>query len=45
MSMKAVKEKKRKKQAGKAQRAWNRSNDHVRDVMHSVAFLLSLIHI
>ena len=39
MSMKAVKEKKRKKQAGKAQRAWNRSNDHVRDVMHSVAFL------
>ena len=45
--MRAVKEKKRKKseapkeprRAGRARRAWDRSNDHIRDVMHSVAFL------
>ena len=43
MSTKAAKEKKvrQKKQpkAGKARRAWDRSNDRVRDVLHSVAFL------
>ena len=48
MSMKAVKEKKIKQprqkppkaeKAGKVRKAWNRSNDHVRDLMHSVAFL------
>ena len=46
--MKAVKEKKikqsrpeppGKEKAGKARKAWNRGNDHVRDLMHSVAFL------
>ena len=48
MSMKAVKEKKIKQprqkppkaeKAGKVRKVWNRSNDHVRDLMHSVAFL------
>ena len=46
--MKAVKEKKirrprrkppRPEKAGKARRTWDRGNDHVRDLMHSVAFL------
>ncbi|MDE7218843.1 MAG: hypothetical protein K2O45_04380, partial [Oscillospiraceae bacterium] len=44
--MKTVKEKKVKtkaprtdRKAGKARRAWDRSNDKVRDVLHSVAFL------
>ena len=43
--MKAVKEKKvknkapREKKAGKARKAWDKGNDKVRDVLHSVAFL------
>ena len=41
MLTKAVKEKKAKKapRAGKAKRAWNMSNDKVKDALHSVAFL------
>ena len=46
MSMSSVKEKKGREKkvkktgaAGKARRAWNWSNDRLRDVMHSVAFL------
>lgn len=45
MSMKVVKEKKTKQKktgkegTGKVRRTWNRSNDKVRDVLHSAAFL------
>ena len=43
--MKVVKEKKTKQKktgkegTGKVRRTWNRSNDKVRDVLHSAAFL------